>query len=752
MSDYDLKSSVTMTNAASPVLQKLQGDLDQTGRKFDGMGAQSSKLSAGLGALGGAAAAMGVSLGIGAAVSLGKAALEMGNVGAQSLRTEAVFRSLSGGAGEAAGLLEKLRAASGNTATDMELMQASMTPLVGVTAELRKAFIAADPTILSLAKAISDATPQLGSATELYASFSEGLRRGNPRMLESAGLVIDQKNVFDQYATSLGVTSEQLNDSQKTQALLNEVMRQSPDIIARIGTEADYAAESGDRLKTAWAGLRVELSQALAPGSSSLQDNLTNVLTSVTAAISNDAIAKQASAVKNNEAALANYIGWVGKTAEAERQRVAIVTELTATIAEQRAQLALLNAALSSGAQTKAEAEARRYAGATYDASNAMNQQEQEARRLAGTILNVAQAEAAAVAQSLALAAAARRGGDGLIAMAQSARIARGSLAGLDKAYLSAREAGASSIIGQGISAGFDDSTIRTNVIGFQQGLAKIELEYGPGNSTNKQIAIDRLRDQYTQSANDYKDSLKDMTGATNDAFSEISSLISAQLQPSFSLGDLAPELATSEGNLDEHYRRLAAIALRGGEEIAANYEDWKDNIGLIAENVRAQGVGAMQAWAKETVVAYDKGLDFSLIDRDALKARILAQLKAGEMRDAVIAELAAELGGSVSTAKLQEAAGMAVGGAGGKEVSTGIKDSIDVSGTLTLTAAAINAGAKTFEKELKASGGAVGGAILGGITEAVTGGAPDIIKRLAEALSKPVADILARDGRRTGE
>ena len=76
----------------------------------------------------------------------------------------------------------------------------------------------------------------------------------------------------------------------------------------------------------------------------------------------------------------------------------------------------------------------------------------------------------------------------------------------------------------------------------------------------------------------------------------------------------------------------------------------------------------------------------------------------------------------------------------------------IDVSGTLTLTAAAINAGAKTFEKELKGAGGAVGGAILGGITEAVTGGAPDIIKRLAEALSKPVADILARDGRRTGE
>ena len=94
----------------------------------------------------------------------------------------------------------------------------------------------------------------------------------------------------------------------------------------------------------------------------------------------------------------------------------------------------------------------------------------------------------------------------------------------------------------------------------------------------------------------------------------------------------------------------------------------------------------------------------------------------------------------------------MAVGGAGGKEVSTGIKDSIDVSGALTLTAAAINTGAKTFEKELKGAGGAVGGVILGGITEAVTGGAPDIVKRLAESLAPTVADILARNARRSGE
>jgi hypothetical protein len=74
------------------------------------------------------------------------------------------------------------------------------------------------------------------------------------------------------------------------------------------------------------------------------------------------------------------------------------------------------------------------------------------------------------------------------------------------------------------------------------------------------------------------------------------------------------------------------------------------------------------------------------------------------------------------------------------------------VTGTLTLTAAAINAGAKTFEKELKASGGAVGGVILGGITEAVAGGAADIVKRLADALAPSVAKILENNARRSGQ
>lgn len=726
MSDYDLKSSVTMTDAASPTLKKVQTELDSTGRKFDGLGASSSKLGIDMGALGGAAAAVGLSFSVAAAVGIGKAAIQLGNLGAQSLRTEAVFRSLSGGADEAAGLLEKLRAASGNTASDMELMRASMTPLVGVTAELRKAFIAADPTILSLAKAIADATPQLGTATELYASFSEGLRRGNPRMLESAGLVIDQKNVFDQYATSLGITSAQLNDSQKTQALLNEVMRQSPDIIARIGTEADSAAEAGDRLATSFGRVKIAAAEALAPSTSSFQDLLTGALDAIALRLEGDSIAYYRAGIAGLEADIEKVSsGTLPKLAKA------------ALIAWDNVQIDGYRVSLN-----KAIAELYNTATA-FTTVTTKDDLYTDATNRAATATQIFGGKAFTLSTMLA-GLAARLNDTATKARKASDALAAGAVKSITGGLL-----GATDVIS------LKDYTQNVGAAGTAVTVLTAALNNGAISQETYDYRIAQLSESnqtWVSDLNASANALGKVGGGVDDLTTKLTSLISAQLQPSFSLSALAPELTTGEGNLDEHYRRLAAIAVRGGEELTAHATDWQDTLALIPADVRAQGTGAIQAWAKDMVVAYDKGLDFSLIDRDALKQRILAQLKAGEMRDAVIAELAAELGGSVSTAKLQEAAQAAIGGTGGAQVSTGIKDSIDVKGTLTLTAAAINTGAKTFEKELKGAGGAVGGVILGGITEAVTGGAPDIVKRLAESLAPTVADILARNARRSGE
>jgi hypothetical protein len=747
MSDYDIKSSVTMTDRASAILKQLQQELANAGRKFDGLGKDVSKANSNLTSLGGIVGTLGLTF---SAVKIAQTAYDLGNVGSVAITTEKAFRNVMAAAGQSASILNEYKAAADGTIGSTALMRAANLALAGTTGELSTEMARLLPTLIEGARAAAALNPAYGDAQFMLDSLVSGVKRASPRLIDNTGIVLKLGEANQSLADKLGKSVDALTSEEQSLAILYATAEATPRLVAQVGDAMDETATASTRLAVAWSGLRTELGKALSPGTVDLQSSAAQVLTSVTAAISNDAIAKQASAVKNNEAALANYIGWVGKTAEAERQRVAIVTELTATIAEQRAQLALLNAALSSGAQTKAEAEARRLVGTTIDASQAMTKQEQEARRLA-TAVEVAAGATVSLTNKQrglynALETTTTAYGRATTAANKLATAAGASALTAGKSTL----LGATDVLSQTqYTAALSAYNAEVEELGRQYRVGIIpsltEYEYKLAAAGEKQQNfVTGLRDAG-------REALK--TGSSvDDLTTKLEGMISAQLQPSFSLGDLAPELATGEGNLDEHYRRLAAIALRGGEELTAHSEDWKDTIALIPADVQAQGVGAMQAWATETVQAYDKGLDFSLIDRDALKARILAQLKAGEMRDAVIAELAAELGGSVSTAKLQEAAGMAVGGAGGKEVSTGIKDSIDVTGTLTLTAAAINAGAKTFEKELKASGGAVGGVILGGITEAVAGGAADIVKRLADALAPSVAKILENNARRSGQ
>lgn len=83
--------------------------------------------------------------------------------------------------------------------------------------------------------------------------------------------------------------------------------------------------------------------------------------------------------------------------------------------------------------------------------------------------------------------------------------------------------------------------------------------------------------------------------------------------------------------------------------------------------------------------------------------------------------------------------------------MSKGATDSIDMAGAVAMTASSITLGAKTFEKELMASGGAIWGKVLAGIDEAVDKSSPDIVNRLADKIAPSVAAILARDSRRTG-
>ena len=729
MSDYDLKSSVTMTNAASPTLQKVQTDLDATGRKFDSLGKEVSKANSGLTSLGGVVGLLGLSF---SAVKIAQTAYELGNLGSVAITTEKAFRNVMAAAGQSATILNEYKAAADGTIGSTALMRAANLALAGTTGELSTEMARLLPTLIEGARAASALNPAYGDAQFMLDSLVSGVKRASPRLIDNTGIVLKLGEANQSLADKLGKSVDELTSTEQSLAILYATAEAVPTLVGQVGDAMDETATASTRLAVAWSGLRTAIGKELSPGTVAAQSGLTLFLNQVTDIISGDRVSRTTAQIAglrqelddiNNLPVNAGIALSGGRAFFSAEDKIAAINSV-------REELNRLEGVLSESRTTWAEAtsEEERYIFATNAAAVST-------QIFGGKAFTLSTMLAGLAARLDATATKARKASDALAA---------GAIKSITGGLLGATDVISLKDYTQNVGAAGTAVTVLTAALN-SGAISQETYDY-------KIAQLTQANQDWVSGLNDSAAALDKVNSGVDDLSSKLESLISAQLQPSFSLKDLAPELSTGEGNLDEHYRRLAAIAVRGGEELTKHADDWQDTIALIPADVRAQGTGAIQAWAKDMVVAYDQGLDFSLIDRDALKQRILAQLKAGEMRDAVIAELAAELGGSVSTAKLQEAAGMAVGGTGGKDVSAGIKDSIDVSGALTLTAAAFLTGAKTFEKELKASGGAVGGVILGGITEAVTGGAPDIVKRLADALAPSVADILARNARRTGE
>lgn len=271
------------------------------------------------------------------------------------------------------------------------------------------------------------------------------------------------------------------------------------------------------------------------------------------------------------------------------------------------------------------------------------------------------------------------------------------------------------------------------------------------------------------------KDTYKQTTPEIDKFHETLKGLVESNLSASFTVEGLAPELSVREDEVDEHYRRLAAIAIRGQEEIDKHQADWADTLALIPEDVKAQGIEAMQAWAKDKVLAYDKGLDFSLINRDALKKRIMEALLSQEMKKQLVDEITAELGGAVSEAEVSAAASQVLGGTplgqitlGGvtfgtsetppdmsavagqisTELNAAFRDKFDATEMLRMTAQAITSADK---KPVEEASKVVGTTMVSGIAGAVEKAAPDIVNRLAVAIAPSVARILAEQDRRRG-
>lgn len=248
-------SGKTASNAAKkidPANKALDGLNDKLKNLTKQSGPAGNALGGFLDTLGGIppaalAAVAGIALIIGAIVGLGAAFLNLGERGAPLQEIGVAFDHITANIGiNSQKLLKDLQAASEGTIANFELIKIASNALIGVSGDLGKSLGEKLPELLKIAKVQADATGK--SVGDLYDNLVEGIKKGTPKLIESTGLIIDQKKAYQDYAQSLGETVAQLSDADKSQALLNATLEAGQASINALGNAQESNADKIDRI------------------------------------------------------------------------------------------------------------------------------------------------------------------------------------------------------------------------------------------------------------------------------------------------------------------------------------------------------------------------------------------------------------------------------------------------------------------------------------------------------------------------
>ena len=240
MADANIGIAIRAKNEASGALKQVKADiqgLDKSAGKVAGNLA-SALTGGGLGAILGG---LGVGATIAAIDQIG-GAIEGAVMAADRLgKLRGSFDELAKGAGQSSDqMLAAMRAASNGMIADADLiLSANKAMLLGVADSADEL-----TSLLQVAQARGKAMGM--SATDAFNDIVTGLGRESALILDNLGITIDTASVMEDYARSLGVAADQLDSTQRKQALLNEVMRQSQNIKPSLPTGPGAAAAQAE--------------------------------------------------------------------------------------------------------------------------------------------------------------------------------------------------------------------------------------------------------------------------------------------------------------------------------------------------------------------------------------------------------------------------------------------------------------------------------------------------------------------------
>lgn len=605
----DFKNSIITQDKFSQTFNKFDRSVQGSARGLDKLGGILS--GGGLGMLFGATA------GVAGAMAIGRTAFELGNLGAQSLTTKASFSSLMQSVGQSTRLLEELKTAAGGTMTELQLMQQTNTALAGASGNLASEMGAALPKLLEAGRAAALLNPSLDDANFMFQSLVTGIKRGSPMLIDNTGITLKIGEATEAYAASIGKSVTELTAQERSLAILRGTLEGADRLIEQTGGNLDGMASSAGKAKVAWEELKTAIGESLAPTTSSVQVEAANIMQGITAALRGDelTLARQELARMEEQYRLASnagdsFLGTLQRLIYGEQAQRDALEQSRNEITAQRNEIIRLERELI-GYENASEG--ARFASGRFGASATI-----AAANIGTLTFALRQAKEAAAGLG-------------------------GAMGGLPAEY----KAGLNSAFGQvyGMGSAIPQGEADKIYSGYARAYAQLELDRSAisrAEYTRRKADLDAaLADQLAS----YRSFGTSVAAVATDAGDAIKSKISNALTPTFDLSGLTGgALGGQMGDtFDEAYKRLAAVALRPQEELAKHAGDWASTFeqagltGLTPEDAQAR--------AKELVEAYSKGLDFSLIDREAIKDSVRQAIRAEELYNTIVDEIYAEMG-----------------------------------------------------------------------------------------------------------
>ena len=663
MADKNIDIAIRAKNEASGAIREVKADIAGLANAGAGGGGLGALL---MGGVAGFAVSGGIDMITGALQQAASAVLDLSQKGLALDAVRSSFDQLAASAGQSGdAILQSLRAASGGTVADMDLMlSANKAMMLGVadTAEEMTALL--------------DIARQRGRAmgmdvTQAFSDIVTGLGRESALILDNLGIVIDSQKAFDDYAKTIGTTGDALDSVQRKQALVNAVMEQSAG-----GGGADNAANAFSRLGASVANLQGAVGQWI--------NENTALIGSMNAL---------AGAVQGVNDALN-----ASRKQEAQSEMFAVgdsITGLMDAMQKSQSVIDLIESGLVKGTSEQVSA-ARMNIDQIGASLDSLVEKYNHAAQIAGAPLidagairrgEIAFIDAGAAAQQLAAdqataaaAAAQHEAAANRVAASLAALAAQSDVTGaaLKSAWLAAAGAlGASQAL-----AGFNASQKELAALSQEwqyMGLTAEEIEFRKAaliQDTTEDISIQRQKiEDLTKATAGHAGAVAQVSKEYSDLQSKVSGVLSGALD--VGVGVKAADLLPRENAVNENARRLAAIAVEGLidqpwlEDFKREApEAWSDLMEQVAAGVDVKTAAAL------ILKDFEDGLRPDLMSKEEAKERvkrmILGEQKMSELAGEIATELAAEM--KIPLDQAMAAAGKALGvpvpGAAGEAAS----------------------------------------------------------------------------------